>query len=73
MIDFGSEGDFRWLERVFRGKNDVYQKCALKQENNENLTPSHSSHPHLVVGGFFWDDEALPDEKVALVHLNIPE
>ena len=32
MIDLGSEGDFRWLERVFRGKDDVYQKCALENE-----------------------------------------
>ena len=36
MIDLGSEGDFRWLERVFRGKDDVYQKCALESEKCED-------------------------------------
>ena len=32
VIDLRSEGDFRWLERIFRGKDDVYQKCALENE-----------------------------------------
>ena len=64
MIDLRPEGEFRWLERIFRGKDYVYQKCALENVTVENLITPQTFRKmiYLVVGGFLRYDETLPDE-----------